>query len=173
MRRSLLIPLLGLVIVATACTGGSSDGNPALGAQKISGTMPDLAGSTLQGGRLDPTTYRGDVTVVNFWATWCTPCRKEQPALERVWHAEQGHGVSMVGINYRDQQAAADAWIRDLKVTYPNVLDLSGSNGNDWPGFIGLPVTYVADATGQLRYRFYGGVTEDALQRVIDEVRAT
>jgi cytochrome c biogenesis protein CcmG/thiol:disulfide interchange protein DsbE len=75
----------------------------------------------------------------------------------------------MVGVNYRDDAAAAAQWVRHYRVAYPSVSDPDGAYAADF-GFPGLPATYVADASGQLRYRFYGAVTRDSLERVLNEV---
>ena len=154
--------------VLASCT---HSGAPAYGvAQPTSGPLPAVSGRTVQGGTFGPSNYRGHVTVVNFWATWCAPCRREQPQLQRVWQAEQRDGVVMVGVNYRDDAAAAKDWVRTYHVGYPSVADPSGAYAADF-GFAALPATYVADAQGQLRYRFYGAVTQSALERVLTQVR--
>jgi thiol-disulfide isomerase/thioredoxin len=162
--------MIAAAAVLASCTHSSG---PTYGvAQPTSGPLPTVSGRTVQGGTFVPAEYRGHVTVVNFWATWCAPCRREQPQLQRVWRHERGDGVVMVGVNYRDDAAAARDWVRTYDVGYPSVVDPSGSYAATF-GFAGLPATYVADAQGQLRYRFYGAVTEPALERVLAQVRAS
>ena len=78
-------------------------------------------------------------------------------------------GVVMVGINYNDDAAAARDWVQTFDVGYPSVSDPDGAAAADF-GFPGLPATYVADATGRLRYRFYGEVTQSTLDRVLTEL---
>jgi cytochrome c biogenesis protein CcmG, thiol:disulfide interchange protein DsbE len=165
-----LLVLLALV-TTSACTrdtGAAEFGT----ARPASGPLPRIEGPTLQGGSFGPTEYRGHVTVVNVWATWCSPCRREQPALQAVWERARREGVVMVGINYNDDAAAARDWIRAYDVRYPSVSDPDGAAADDF-GFPGLPATYVADATGELRYRFYGEVTQGALDRILAELEPT
>jgi cytochrome c biogenesis protein CcmG, thiol:disulfide interchange protein DsbE len=158
-------------LVALLACGGDPTG-PALGvARAISGELPRLSGPLVHGpGSLDPIAVRGRITVVNFWATWCAPCREEQPVLQSLWRDVRDEGVAVVGVNYRDDPAAARAWVREFGVGYPSVSDPDGSYAADF-GFTGLPATYVADERGQLRYRFYGAVTRSALERVLAELR--
>lgn len=78
----------------------------------------------------------------------------------------------MVGINFNDDAAAARDWVETFDVRYPSVSDPDGAAAGDF-GFPGLPATYVADATGQLRYRFYGEVTQSALERILTELEAS
>src|SRR5262245_25995460 len=73
---------------------------------------PLLAGTTLDGNAFDVADLRGKVVVVNLWASWCPPCRSEAPALERVWRATRSEGVQFVGLNTRDQPAAAQSYVR-------------------------------------------------------------
>src|SRR4030095_8620634 len=93
MRRTLV---LALALLA-ACTSASG-GEPGL--QEMSKPLPALRGETLQGGSVSPAEYRGAVMVVNFWATWCGPCRREQPGLERVWQGFPHPGVRFLGWNH-------------------------------------------------------------------------
>ena len=157
-------------LLASACT---SDETPSFGEPvAIDGALPSVSGPEIPGsGSFSPSRYQGDVTVVNFWATWCTPCREEQPVLENVWAKYQDRGVSVVGVNYKDDDAAAKEWLRTYDVSYPSVVDSTGAYASDF-AFPGLPATYVADSEGRLRYRFYGAVTEQQLGSVIDEVLA-
>ncbi len=166
MRLRLFLPIL-LLLPLVACTG-SPDG---LGLVAVVRPLPDLAGPTVQGGELDAADYAGRILVLNVWATWCGPCREEQPALQRVWERYQDRGVRFLGLNYRDDAAAAAAWIDEFGVTYPSIQDPSGGWADDL-GFLGLPDTYVADADGTIRYLVTGATTDDQLSAVLDDLLA-
>lgn len=167
--RPIAAPLLLLALVsASACSPDAAVSEFGT-ARPASGPLPRIEGPTLQGGSFGPAEYRGHVTVVNVWATWCSPCRREQPELQAVWERVRREGIVMVGINYNDDAAAARDWVRTFDVRYPSVSDPDGAAAVDF-GFPGLPATYVADATGQLRYRFYGEVSQSALDRVLSEL---
>jgi peroxiredoxin len=167
-RRFAAVLVASALVPLSACAR-DSDASTFGVARPVSGPLPAVSGATVQGGSFGPTDYRGRVTVVNVWATWCGPCRAEQAALQRVWSRVHDRGVVMVGIDYNDDAAAAKDWVRTYDVGYPSVSDPDGSFAATL-GFPGLPATYVADASGQLRYRFYGAVTESSLGRILDQV---
>ncbi len=159
--------VLGLVVLA-ACSGGRSDPS---GVSEISGPMPPLAGRTLQGQTLSAADLEGRVVVVNFWATWCGPCRREQPALSAV-RSEQGpDGAVFVGVNFRDDAAAARAYLDEFAVSYPSLEDPSGAIAYDF-GVPYLPATIVADRDGRLRFLVLGAVDEDTLRDLIERADA-
>lgn len=98
----------------------------------------------------------GQVSLVNFWATWCPPCRQEHPVLVDI--AKQ-YPVFIVGINYKDDLAAANLWLEELDNPYTLILtDNNGRAGIDW-GVIAVPETFVVDAAGVVRYKHTGPIT--------------
>ena len=106
---------------------------------------------------------KGQVIVLNFWASWCLPCRDEAPGLREAWERSRGQQrVRFLGVNELDDEAGARAFQREFHMTYPSVFDPSASLAADY-GFFGLPATYVIDAQGVMRYRFTGSVTDSAL----------
>ena len=163
--------VLALAAVATACTKGADASDDALGAKRISSPAPSLAGDDLDGDPVALADLRGDVVVVNFWATWCDPCRDEQPALERIRRAYRGKGVEFLGVDERDDLAAARAWIAEFDVTYPSIQDPSGSWADDFELF-GYPDTFVIDSSGTIRWAIYGQASEEQLSQLIDRVLA-
>jgi len=161
--------VLVLALVAVAGCARSAGSGSAI--RVISRPLPSLPTSLLGGGTLDPSLYRGKVLVLNVWATWCGPCRREQPVLERAWRAYRDRGVVFLGINYTDDPAAAKAYLREFGVTYPSVRDPAGTTGASL-GFVGLPDTYVVDRTGTMRRWAFGAVDAGELDRMISEVLA-
>jgi len=162
---------LALIAMAAACTKGAGASDDPLGAKRMSSPAPALAGEDLDGDTVALADLRGGVVVVNFWATWCDPCRDEQPALERVRRAYQGRGVEFLGVDERDDLAAARAWIEEFEVTYPSIQDPSGSWADDFELF-GYPDTFVIDASGTIRWAVYGQTSEGQLRQLIDRVLA-
>lgn len=161
MRR--LLPLLLLAFVACSSSGATPSG-PAV--QEVTGAMPALEGEALMGGSVSPQDYAGRVVVVNFWATWCGPCRREQPILSAV-QAEGGDGGPMfVGVNYRDDAAAARAYLEEFGVEYPSLQDSAGDIAYRF-GVPFLPTTVIADADGRLRYRVTGAIDAATLRDLI------
>lgn len=157
--------------MSAACTKGAGASDDALGAKRMSSPAPALAGDDLDGEPVALADFRGDVVVVNFWATWCVPCRDEQPALERIRRAYQGQGVEFLGVDERDGLAEARAWIEEFDVTYPSIQDPSGSWADDFELF-GYPDTFVIDASGTIRWAVYGQIGEEQLRELIDRVLA-
>ena len=159
--------VLGMIILLS-CTKTSA---PGVGLARGSGDLPELSGDTVQGSTLDPSFYAGRVTVVNFWATWCGPCELEQPDLVKVANEYASKGVVFVGVNYRDNLAAAKVWVDRFTVPYPSISDPSGSYGDDF-GFLGLPDTYVVDEQGVIVSSISGQTDAAELSGLIDEVLA-
>lgn len=172
--RGLRVSLALLVLSAAACGGA---GSALSGIREVERPLPPLRGETVDGGTLEPSDLSGKVVLVNVWATWCGPCRREQPMLQRLWERYRGRGVAFVGIDWRDDRAAARDWIRTFGVTYPSLWDPSGSWADDL-GWIGAPTTYLADRTGTIRYVIEGAVgdryavQEDDLVRLLEGLLA-
>jgi cytochrome c biogenesis protein CcmG/thiol:disulfide interchange protein DsbE len=120
----------------------------------------DLAGFDGKNG-LTRDTFKGQVVLVNFFASWCIPCRAEHPLLMRL--AEQEH-VPLYGIAYKDTPENARRYIDQLGDPYRRIgLDESGRTGIDF-GVYGVPETYVIDKSGHIRFRYVGPITADALE---------
>jgi DsbE subfamily thiol:disulfide oxidoreductase len=133
--------------------------------------MPRIDRAALRGDRVTPELFREKVTLVNFWASWCGPCRLEQPGLERLWGELQGNGVQFVGINFQDDRAAGLAYLDEFEVSYPSVEDREGLLAYRF-GVPYLPATVLVDATGEMRYRLVGAQTETGLRRYLTQLLA-
>ena len=118
-------------------------------------TLPRLSGD----GELSLASYRGTAVLLNFWASWCIPCKDETPLLQRSWQRWQGRGVVFIGVNAKDFRQDARAFARRYGVTYPNVYDGKGSTLGRY-GVTGFPETYFLDARGRVVYRIAGPVTD-------------
>ena len=175
--RRLTAPLLVAIVVFialaigwAAARGGSSRGflgtreRPAV-AVAINEPAPDFELPVIgdKGSTIALSSLKGQVIVLNFWASWCLPCRDEAPGLRSAWEGSRGQlGVVFLGVNEMDDEAGAQAFQREFQMSYPSVFDPAASLAADY-GFFGLPVTYVINAQGVMRYRFAGSVTESAL----------
>jgi thiol-disulfide isomerase/thioredoxin len=135
---------------------------------------PPIAGETLHGDRLDVADLRGDVVVVNVWASWCPPCRAETDDLEAVYQATRDQGVSFVGINMRDSRDRAVSFMEG-RVTYPSIFDPASAYARhftDPPAPVGPPATLVIDRRGDVAVAIYRVVGPIELQTVVERVAA-
>jgi cytochrome c biogenesis protein CcmG/thiol:disulfide interchange protein DsbE len=130
---------------------------------------PEFNAPTLAGGEVSSSGLEDRVVVVNFWASWCGPCRKEAPDLEATWRAYEGRRVQFLGVNFRDDEHAARAFEDEFGLTYPSAVDPSGSLAHKF-GVLALPSTFVIGADGWIEYHFTGVVTEGLLRGALEDV---
>ena len=139
------------------------------GATRIHKPAPPINISLYNGGGISPERYAGKPLVVNFWASWCGPCRQEAPLFERLWREYGERGVVFIGVNIQDAHADARAYLSEFGITYPNGYDEGGRISVDY-GVIGIPVTFFINREGIVERRWVGAVREAKLRLWIDEL---
>ncbi|MCI0647960.1 MAG: TlpA family protein disulfide reductase [Chloroflexi bacterium] len=110
---------------------------------------------------------RGKVVVLNFWASWCPPCRQEAPTFEKVWQRYRERGVVFVGVDIWDTDEDAAKFLREFGLTYPTGPDRTGEIGIDY-GLTGLPETYFITRDGMIAQKAIGIVQEETLGQAIE-----
>jgi cytochrome c biogenesis protein CcmG/thiol:disulfide interchange protein DsbE len=119
--------------------------------QPTSGPAPDFTLTTLEGQQYRLADQKGKVVVVNFWASWCGPCRDEAPVLQSLWEKYKDKGVLFLGVAYTDTERGARAFMNEFGQNYPNGLDL-GTKISEYYHITGVPETYVIDQQGNVAY---------------------
>lgn len=135
------------------------------------GRLADELRPALADDRLALEELGGSPVVLNFWASWCPPCRSEAPLLERTWRSLRVRGVVMLGLNMQDLTGDARDFMRVLDVTYPNVRDQSDDVAIDW-GVAALPETFFIDARGRVVGHVIGAVSESQLRAGVSATRS-
>ncbi|HEX6207067.1 MAG TPA: TlpA disulfide reductase family protein [Actinomycetota bacterium] len=169
-RRALALAFLlvvgGVLVALVASADRASPTDPI----EVSGPMPDVEEPSINGmGEVTPSLYRGKVVLVNFWASWCGPCRREQPGLSRLWEEYRDRGVQFLGVDFRDDRAAGLAYLDEFDVPYPSVEDPTGIIAHRF-GVPYLPATILVDRAGEMRLRLVGAQTEEALRVHLEEL---
>ncbi len=130
----------------------------AIGAALARGETPPVPTVTLpafDGPPVSLAVLRGHPVVLNFWASWCVPCRDEAPLLEGMWREFGSRGLIVLGVDTQDLEAPARAFIKQYGITYPNVRDPDGSVGRLF-GTTGVPETFFISADGRILGKFPG-----------------
>lgn len=153
----------------------AGDGSFILLAPDQRSSAPDFTGTTLDGESLTLSDTLGEVVLLNVWASWCAPCRAEAPILQRVWEDLEDEGVQFIGLDTRDSDAAAQAFVTRFGLTYPNVIDRDGRMqllfGDTLPPQA-IPSTLLIDRQGRVAARALGKVSESTLRGLLEPLIA-
>lgn len=134
---------------------------------------PEVTGPTLDGGTFSLDDHRGEVVVINVWASWCAPCRAEAPTLAALAKELEPQGVTFVGLDTRDSDTSARVFVERFGIGYPNVIDRDGQLQllfSDTLPPQAIPSTLVIDREGRVAGRVLGRASESALRGLLEPI---
>ena len=165
MARAAILSLL-VAVVGVGC--GSS--GPTRGPANAGDPAPVLTGATLDGGTFDLAALRGRPVIVNFWASWCVPCREEFPLFVAAAKAQGGDGLEIVGVEWKnDDDDAARQFAASHGATWRTVIDRDGSRATAWQA-VAPPQTYFIGRDGVIRSRQIGALTAAEFDRQLGAI---
>jgi thiol-disulfide isomerase/thioredoxin len=184
--RAVAAVVVAATVGVAACGGGGTAQDSAVGngSSFVSGSYsttvygrsgpaaPDISGTLLTGGRFRLAADRGSVVVMNFWGSWCTPCREEAPALAALAR-KFSSGVTFVGVDIRDDPASAEAFMRTFRIGYPSLNDPNDEIALDFNGTVppaSIPTTLVIGRSGHIAARIVGTSSYDGLAALITQI---
>lgn len=149
--------LVALILLASPALALAAQSQPAIELTPVPGRplAPDFDLADAGGQPHRNADYLGRPLIVNFWATWCPPCRAEMPALQRAWEALRDEGVGLIAINVGEDAETVEAFLAEHPVDFPLPLDPDMRASQRWP-MRGLPTTFVVDGSGRLVYQAAG-----------------
>jgi peroxiredoxin len=139
-----IVILFSVVLASVAATAGP-----------VSGPAPDFTLQMLGGGQMSLAEQKGNVVMVNFWATWCAPCRQEMPHLEALHQRYSSLGFTLLGVNVEEDSSGAQDWLAETPVSFPILFDPQ-SSVSELYDVIAMPSTVMIDRQGNLRYLHHG-----------------
>ena len=174
--RGLVFLSIGLLLIGliSLMAWGLANKTPVTARSGITRVQQPASDFTLQlfsEGQISLSELRGQPVVLNFWASWCPPCREESVALERAWRAYRESGVWIVGVDIQDTDQEARTFLREFGVTYPSGPDPDGQITVAY-GVIGLPTTFFVSREGTIERRWVGAISEERIVSWIDELVA-
>ena len=128
---------------------------------------PELTLTDTQGISRSLADYRGQIVLVNLWATWCEPCKQEMPALQSFYNKHQDQGFVVVGINDGDPTADVLQFVKDYQLTFPIWLDPTYIATEQAFKTLGLPSSFVIDRSGMIRLQWVGGISRKSLDQYV------
>jgi thiol-disulfide isomerase/thioredoxin len=128
-------------------------------------TADDFELASLSGGRTRLSAFRGKLVFLNFWATWCPPCRAEMPSMERLHQLLHDRGLEIVAVDLQENPEEVRKFVKDNSLTFTVLLDADGAVGSAW-GAQSIPTTYLIDRKGNIIARAVGGREWDGAEMV-------
>ncbi len=170
-----VLALLALLTWASVKSGGVPGGfgvNTEFGqVEVLSDTPRDFSLETLDSEQLVLSQLRGKVVMLDFWSSWCPPCRAEAPVLSQVYAEYDGKSVEFIGISIWDRKDAVLSHVDEYSVPYPNGIDGDGRIAIDY-GVTGIPEKFFIDSDGRVVKRFVGPMNAGRLRSILDELLA-
>lgn len=142
-------------------------------ATEIGRAAPDFLLQTPEGDDVRFSDLRGEPVLVNFWASWCTPCREEMPEIVRAYNEHRDDGLLVVAVNLQENADQVREFAREFGMDFTVVIDRNGQVGDSWRigGPVeGIPASYFIDRDGVVRDRVYGPMTEEALAEKLETI---
>ena len=173
--RRFLVPgivtavIIGLVALLSAGLLMNEPLTGTSGATRVSQLANDFTLPLFNGGEITLSSLKGKPVVINFWSSWCGPCRKEAPILEKAWRLYRERGITFIGVNIQEKEEDALAYIEEFDITHPNGHDINGHITIDY-GVGGIPVTFFVDRKGIIVSRWVGAINEDLLATKLEEL---
>lgn len=163
-----VVAAVGLAIAAKGQAGQPTGLNEG---KVVGKPAPDFALTTFNGEEVKLSQFRGQVVMVNFWASWCPPCRAEAPDLESVWQEYKDRGVVFLGVDIQDTESEARAFLEQFNITYPNGPDTKGRIMVDY-GVTNIPTSVFVSKKGAIARRWVGAIGRAKLTQYLDELLA-
>jgi cytochrome c biogenesis protein CcmG/thiol:disulfide interchange protein DsbE len=168
---------MGIAALAIACflgllAWGMLNRQPITGLSgitRVNRPAPDFTLTTFEGTTISLGDLRGKPVIINFWASWCPPCRIEAPLLENTWRVFKNRDLIFLGVNIQDRKQDALDYMREFNITYPNGPDPTGEIAIDY-GVSGLPVTFFVSRNGEVVRRWVGAIEKNVLISSIEEI---
>jgi len=157
---------LALVALLLAACGGSAGGNEGIGEGQ---RAPDFRLESLDGGQMSLGEQRGQVVLINFWATWCAPCRAEFPDIQAAYEARKDEGFVVLGVNAQESRGAIEPFIEAMGASYPILLDENGQVAKTYRP-VGLPMSILVDQEGIIQVRHVGLLTREKLDEYLADL---
>ncbi|TXC91777.1 redoxin domain-containing protein [Metabacillus litoralis] len=162
---SILVFLIGYAIYNTVIPSnakvGVTEGNAA----------PDFELTTLDGEKMSLSDLKGKKVLINFWATWCPPCRSEMPDMQQIYD-EYDDDVVIAAVNLTSSESSVDtveSFVNELSLTFPILLDEKGKVNNEYE-VLSYPTSYFIDEEGIIKTKFVGALSYDQMKKLIDDM---